>query len=79
MAKSLTVPVLIGRSQDALQSDYRINATPATYLLDENGKIMLHQDGYKPGDEKTLEARIEAALNPLASGSTIPPECPLRP
>ena len=62
MAKKLTVPVLIGGSQAALQRDYRIESTPSTYLLDENGRVLFHQDGYKPGDEKTLEAKIEAVL-----------------
>ena len=69
MAKNLTVPVLVGGSQDALQRDYHIESTPATYLLDENGKVLFHEDGYKPGDEKVVEARIQAAL----SGAVAPP------
>jgi cytochrome oxidase Cu insertion factor (SCO1/SenC/PrrC family) len=81
MAKNLTVPVLVGGNQDALQRDYRINATPSSYLLDENGKVVLHQDGYKPGDEKTLESKIEATLNatPATPASTAAPECLVRP
>jgi len=81
MAKNLTVPVLIGGSQESLQRDYHINSTPSTYLLDENGGVLFRQDGYKPGDEKTLEARIEAALNIVPTGPTsaaLPP-CPVRP
>jgi peroxiredoxin len=69
VAKNLTVPVLIGGSQDALQRDYHIESTPATYLLGENGQILFHKDGYAPGDEKTVEAKIEAALN-LAPAAT---------
>jgi cytochrome oxidase Cu insertion factor (SCO1/SenC/PrrC family) len=81
MAKNLTVPVLIGGNQDALQSDYHITSTPSTYLLDETGSVVLHQDGYKPGDEKTIEAKIEAVLNPHdpAPGSAAIPECQLHP
>lgn len=81
MAKNLTVPVLVGGSQDALQRDYHVNSTPSTYLLDENGRVLLHMDGYKTGDEKTLEDKIEATLNPAAaaSGPTFAPECPVRP
>ena len=63
VAKNLTVPVLVGASQDSLQKDYRINSTPSTYLLGENGQVLFYQDGYKAGDEKILEAKIAAALN----------------
>jgi peroxiredoxin len=80
MAKNLTVPVLIGGSQDALQRDYRIESTPATYLLGENGQVLFHKDGYASGDEKILQAKIEAALNvaaapapELAPAATCPP------
>jgi len=80
MVKNFTVPVLIGGTQAALQRDYRIESTPATYLLDENGRVLMHQDGYQKGDEKTLEAKIEAALNltpaapPVTTASL--PDCP---
>lgn len=78
MAKNLTVPVLVGGSQDALQRDYHIESTPTTYLLGENGQVLFHKDGYTPGDEKTLESQIEAALNGVAltPGSTQPAPCP---
>ena len=69
VAKNLTVPVLIGASQESLQRDYHIDSTPSTYLLDENGRVLFHEDGYKPGDEKTLEAKIEAALNIVPTGT----------
>jgi cytochrome oxidase Cu insertion factor (SCO1/SenC/PrrC family) len=71
-AKNLSVPVLIGASQESLQRDYRIESTPATYLLDENGRVLFHADGYRPGDEKTLAGKIEAILNP----ATTLPLCP---
>jgi hypothetical protein len=63
MAKHLNVPVLVGASQDSLQRDYRISATPSTYLLGEQGQVLLHVDGYKAGDEKVLEDKIAAMLN----------------
>ncbi|SPF54794.1 conserved hypothetical protein [Candidatus Sulfopaludibacter sp. SbA4] len=81
VAKNLTVPVLIGGSQESLQRDYHINSTPSTYLLDENGRVLFRADGYQPGDEKTLEARIEAALNVVPAGpasASLPP-CPMGP
>lgn len=70
LAKNLTVPVLVGGSQEALQRDYAIQSTPATYLLDENGRVLFHQDGYKPGDEKNLEARIAAILDAAPAAAT---------
>lgn len=79
MAKNLTVPVLIGGIQESLQRDYNINSTPSTYLLDENGRVLFREDGYKPGDEKALQVKIEEALNVIPSGpdSTLLPPCPV--
>jgi thiol-disulfide isomerase/thioredoxin len=81
MAKNLTVPVLVGGSQEPLQRDYHIESTPATYLLDGNGRVLFHEDGYKPGDEKVLEAKIAAALNvaPAEPVSALSPNCRPRP
>ena len=79
MAKNLTVPVLVGGSQEGLQRDYHINSTPATYLLDKDGRVLYHKDGYEAGDEKKLEARIEAELKVAPAGTATPaalPPCP---
>jgi cytochrome oxidase Cu insertion factor (SCO1/SenC/PrrC family) len=79
LAKNLTVPVLVGGSQEVLQRDYAIQATPATYLLDEHGRVVFHQDGYKTGDEKNLEARIAAVLDAASAVATTAsalPWCP---
>jgi thiol-disulfide isomerase/thioredoxin len=78
MAKNLTVPVLIGGSQDALQRDYRIESTPSTYLLGEHGEVLFHKDGYAPGDENILEAKIAAALNAVSGTPNLAPApaCP---
>jgi cytochrome oxidase Cu insertion factor (SCO1/SenC/PrrC family) len=70
VAKNLTVPVLVGGSQDALQRDYGIESTPTTYLLDANGRVLYRADGYKPGDEKVLEEKIAALLGAPAATST---------
>lgn len=77
MAKNLTVPVLIGASQDSLQKDYRIESTPSTYLLDENGRVVYHAEGYKPGDERILESKIAGTLEagPVASEPASLPQC----
>ena len=60
--KRLTTP-LVGASQDSLQRDYHITSTPATYLLGDKGQVLFFEDGYKPGDEKLLEAKIAETLN----------------
>ena len=73
MAKNLTVPVLVGGSQGALQRDYGIESTPSTYLLDEKGAVVFHKDGYQAGDEKTIETKIAAVLDAHQSQSNCPP------
>ena len=75
LAKNLHVPVLMGASQESLQRDYRINSTPVSYLLDENGRVLFHAEGYKPGDEKMLQDKIEAALNLAPQSSERLPLC----
>jgi thiol-disulfide isomerase/thioredoxin len=73
-AKNFTVPVLIGGSQASLQKDYRVEATPTTYVLGEKGEVLFYEGGYTPSDEKKVEAKVAAALgitNP-ASVSTTP-------
>ena len=70
VAKKLTVPVLVGGSQDVFQRDYSIESTPTTYLLDANGRVLYRADGYKPGDEKTLEEKIAGFLGIAAPPAT---------
>jgi len=59
-------PVLIGATLEALQKDYDLRATPTHFLLDSKGKVLLKQTGYKAGDEKILEDKIQKALNPAS-------------
>ena len=58
----ITAPVLVGASQASLMRDYDLKATPTHYLLGEKGEVLLYQNGYRPGDEKILEAKIVEAL-----------------
>lgn len=79
MAKNLAVPVLIGASQASLQKDYAIESTPTTYVLDQAGRVLFYAEGYKAGDEKTLESKIEAVLNPVPAAPPVTaalPPCP---
>lgn len=59
----VTIPVLIGASQDSLMDDYHLTITPTHCLLGENGEVLLRQDGYNRGDEKILDMKIAEALN----------------
>ncbi len=83
MVKNLSMPVLIGGTAESLQRDYRIESTPTTYLLDANGRVLYRESGYKPGNEKVLEEKIDAALNPAtaapAPSSALLPPCPPEP
>ncbi len=58
-----TFPVLVVAKQEAVENDYDLNATPTHFLLDSKGKVLLKQTGYRPGDEKVLEERIQKALS----------------
>ena len=59
---NLTAPVLIGAWQPSLMRDYDLKATPTHFLLDEEGAVLLRQEGYKSGDEKLLEEKIATVL-----------------
>jgi cytochrome oxidase Cu insertion factor (SCO1/SenC/PrrC family) len=78
VAKKLTVPVLVGGSQDGFQRDYGIESTPTSYLLDANGRVVFRAEGYKPGDEKLLDEKIGGFLGVPAATATSSalPLCP---
>jgi len=60
---NITVPILIGASQDSLMDDYHLAMTPTHYLLGKKGEVLLHQNGYNRGDEKAIEAKIAEVLS----------------
>ena len=41
---------------------YGVQSVPTVYLLEPRGEIVRYQEGYMPGDEKTLAAVIEALI-----------------
>jgi len=53
-----TFPVLVGASTEKVFEDYRMTAAPLNFLLDSQGKILARYEGYSPGQEKEIEARI---------------------
>jgi len=60
---NITVPILIGASQDSLMDDYHLAMTPTHYLLGNKGEVLLHQNGYNRGDERAIEAKIAEVLS----------------
>ena len=42
---------------------YGVAATPTTFLVDEEGRILYRRYGYLPGEEIRLRAQIRAYLN----------------
>jgi peroxiredoxin len=57
-----TFPVLVGASTQSVGKDYSVSATPTHYLLGPNGRVLATRSGFQPGDEKTLEEEVTAAL-----------------
>lgn len=49
--------VLTGDEQD-MQNAFNFQTIPQTYLVDKNGNIVWSHNGYLPGDEEELEAKI---------------------
>lgn len=43
-------------------SQYGVSATPTTYLVDDEGRIVYRRYGYLPGEEVDLREQIETLL-----------------
>jgi thiol-disulfide isomerase/thioredoxin len=56
-----TATILLGSGSVA--EDYDLRMTPTHVLLDAKGKVLWKHAGYKPGDEKEIERRIQQALS----------------
>ena len=70
VTRRFDVPVLVGASEAAVERDFRVTGTPTNYLLGPNGEVIYSAAGYKPGDEKTLEAKITQVLGIGTNPST---------
>lgn len=57
-----TSPILLADSRAEVMNTYGFRGTPANFLLDEEGKIIYHVQGYKVEGEKVLEAEIRKLL-----------------
>jgi thioredoxin-related protein len=56
-----TATILLGSRSVA--EDYDLRMTPTHVLLDAKGKVLWKHAGYKPGDEKEIDRRIQQALS----------------
>ena len=66
-ANKLTFPVLLDGDKKIARL-YRMTAPPATFLVTPEGRVVSLHRGYRDGDEKLLEAEIEALFAQLAAG-----------
>ncbi len=57
----ITFPTLIDNNNQVLRK-YSLSSIPSTILISPEGKIVKVHKGYRPGDEKRLEAEIEKLL-----------------
>jgi len=60
-AEKWTFPVLYDTDQKVSQA-YHVKVSPVTFVISCNGEILYQHTGYKPGQEKELEAAIVKAL-----------------
>ena len=58
-AKGWEYTVLTGKPTE-LQNAFNFQTIPQTFLVDQNGNIVYHHNGYVPGDEYELEDKIKA-------------------
>jgi thiol-disulfide isomerase/thioredoxin len=71
-SKELTLPILLdGEGAVASKLD-PANAMPYTLYLDRQGRVAHTHEGFQPGDEKDIEARIVALLAETPSAPAQP-------
>src|SRR4051812_36322903 len=60
--KEMIFPVLLDQETTVVARYNPKKEMPFSVLIDKNGTIVLKRPGYQPGDEKTLGAEVEKAL-----------------
>lgn len=60
--KGFTFEVLTGDDQAALMNPYAVLATPTTFLIDADARLLLRIDGVPPDSLQSLEAVIRRQL-----------------
>ena len=61
----MTAPILA--ATNAVQRDYRLTMTATHYLIDAKRNVLWKHAGYKPGDEATIEQKIQDGLGAPAA------------
>ncbi len=51
---------ILSGNPTALQTAFNFQTIPQTFLVNQEGKIIYHHNGYVPGDEYELEDKIKA-------------------
>jgi peroxiredoxin len=61
-SKGWTFPVAVDGETRAASLYNPRRAQPFSILIDRHGKVVVRRENYNPGDEKTLEAEIDKAM-----------------
>jgi cytochrome c biogenesis protein CcmG/thiol:disulfide interchange protein DsbE len=51
--------IILSDIKQDFQQAMSVQSIPHTYVVDKNGKIVYNHNGYLPGDEKKLEAKLK--------------------
>ena len=61
----INYPLLYAGSESDLPGRFGVEVMPSSFLIDENGKILLHHKGMKKKDKKMLTMMISQYVNKL--------------
>ena len=61
--KDFPYTILLDPNKD-VYNKFGISNAPELLVIDKNGKVLLHHQGYSPGDEKETQKLIEELLGP---------------
>ena len=75
-ARAFSFPILMDPGQEAYRL-YGISALPTSLLIDRDGLIVHRQEGFQPGEENQLDARIQAMLGKDSVNKSQPDSLPV--
>ncbi len=61
----LKLPVLLDKTNEVLKQ-FHLTGIPATLIIAANRTVWYKHQGYRPGDEQKLAAKLDELLGPLA-------------
>lgn len=59
----LQLPVLLDKTNEVLKQ-FHLMGVPATLIIAADGTVWYKHQGYRPGDEKKLKAKLDELLSP---------------